>query len=148
MYKRILVAVDGSSTSDLALQEAVKLAGESQAELRLVHVVNTVNLNVDLGYVATAEWLEVIRRGGEAVVDKAAAYAKQAGVNAEVKLVEIDTIGQRVPEAIAEEASAWPADIIVIGTHGRQGIHHLLMGSVAEGVMRIATVPVLLIRGK
>jgi nucleotide-binding universal stress UspA family protein len=148
MYKRILAAVDGSSTSDLALQEAVRLAGESRSELRLVHVVNMVNLNVDLEYAGATEWLDAIRRAGETVADEAAAYAKQAGVNVEVRLVEIDTLGQRIPEKIVDEARIWPADIIVIGTHGRQGLHHLLMGSVAEGVIRIATVPVLLIRGK
>ena len=65
----------------------------------------------------------------------------------EGKLLEIDTIGHRIPEMIAEEAKTWPADIIVIGTHGRHGMHRLLMGSVAEGVVRMATVPVLLIRG-
>ena len=49
---------------------------------------------------------------------------------------------------IAAEAKAWPADLIVIGTHGRRGVDHLLMGSVAEGVVRISPVPVLLIRDR
>ncbi|MFZ3083049.1 universal stress protein [Rhodoferax ferrireducens] len=53
-----------------------------------------------------------------------------------------------MPEEIAADAEAWPADLIVICTHGRSGLTHLLMGSVAEGVVRIATKPVLLIRGK
>lgn len=48
---------------------------------------------------------------------------------------------------IAAEADAWPADLIVIGTHGRRGLSHLLLGSIAEGVARVATKPVLLIRG-
>ena len=49
---------------------------------------------------------------------------------------------------LAAEAKAWPADLIVIGTHGRRGVDHLLMGSVAEGVVRISPVPVMLIRGR
>lgn len=49
---------------------------------------------------------------------------------------------------IAADAEAWPADLIVICTHGRRGLSHLFLGSVAEGVVRVATKPVLLIRGK
>lgn len=49
---------------------------------------------------------------------------------------------------ISDEAKTWLADVIVIGTHGRQGVHRLLIGSVAEGVIRTATVPVLLLRGE
>jgi nucleotide-binding universal stress UspA family protein len=69
-------------------------------------------------------------------------------VPVESQLIEIDTLGQRVPEMIAADAAGWPADLIVICTHGRRGLSHLLLGSVAEGVVRVATKPVLLIRGK
>ena len=148
MYKRILVAVDGSGTSDLAMEEAIKIARGSQGKLRIVHVVNVVLFNVEEEYFSLPEWLDAIRREAETMVNKAVAYAKQAGVDAEGKLVEIEITGYRIAEMIAEEAKTWPADIIVIGTHGRQGVHRLLMGSVAEGVVRVATVPVLLIRGK
>jgi nucleotide-binding universal stress UspA family protein len=51
-----------------------------------------------------------------------------------------------MPEAIATEAEVWPADLIVIGTRGRRGLSCLLLGSVAEGVVRVANKPVLLIR--
>lgn len=148
MYKRILVAVDGSGTSDLAMEEAIKIARGSQGKLHIVHVVNVVLFNTEEEYFSLPEWLDALRREAEIMVNKAVAYAKQAGVDAEGKLVEIDIAGYRIPEMIAEEAKTWPADIIVIGTHGRQGVHRLLMGSVAEGVVRVATVPVLLIRGK
>ena len=49
---------------------------------------------------------------------------------------------------IVGEAAAWPAELIVVGTHGRRGLSHLFIGSVAEGIVRISQVPVLLIRGK
>ncbi|KTD42196.1 universal stress protein [Legionella parisiensis] len=55
---------------------------------------------------------------------------------------------EKVPEKIIEAAKNWPADLIVVGTHGRRGYQHLLLGSVAEGVIRNAPMPVLLIRGK
>ena len=89
-----------------------------------------------------------MRNSGEVILTKAHALTREAGINAETRLIEIDTLGRRIPEAIAEEAQTWPADVIVIGTHGRREISHLFLGSVAEGVVRVATKPVLLIRGK
>ncbi len=148
MYRNILVAVDGSHTSDIALQEAIKLASEVQAQLRIVHAVDTVNLNRDTEFPNPAEILDIMLRSGEGILRKAERVAREAGIRAETRLIEIDTLGRRVPEAIAEEAETWPADLVVIGTHGRRGISRLFLGSVAEGVVRVATKPVLLIRGK
>jgi len=148
MYKRILVAVDGSHTSNWALNEAIRIARESHGQLRLVHVLNTVTLNTEGDFYSLPAWLDAMHQGAESILNEAVARAKQTGVACEGKLLEIDTLGHRIPEMIAEEAKAWPAEVIVIGTHGRNGIHRLLMGSVAEGVVRMASVPVLLIRSK
>jgi len=74
--------------------------------------------------------------------------ARGAGVAVETRLIEIDTLGHRIPEVIVADAEAWPADLIVICTHGRSGLSRMFLGSVAEGVVRVATKPVLLIRGK
>ncbi|MDD5404625.1 MAG: universal stress protein [Sulfuricella sp.] len=148
MYRNILVAVDGSHTSEIALQEAVKLAGELHGQLRILHAVDTVNLNLGTEFPDPVEIMDIMIRSGEEILRKAQKDAREAGVQAETRLVEIDTLGRRVPEVIAAEAESWPADLIVIGTHGRRGISHLFLGSVAEGVIRVATKPVLLIRGK
>jgi nucleotide-binding universal stress UspA family protein len=148
MYRNILVALDGSHTSELALQEAIRLAKAFGAKLRLVHAVDTVNLNIDGEFINYNEIRGAMRQSGEAVLEKALASTQDAGIEAEVRLLEIDTLGQRIPEVIAEDAQNWPADVIVIGTHGRRGISHLFLGSVAEGVVRVASRPVLLIRGK
>ena len=148
MYKRILVAVDGSDTSQLALQEAVKLTRESGGQLRIVHVVDEVTFDLYQEVVDPGEIQKAITKSGEAILSKAQTAVRAAGVTAETRLLEIEKLGRRVPDMIAQEADAWPADLIVIGTHGRRGFSHLLMGSVAEGVVRIATKPVLLIRGK
>jgi len=147
MFKRILVAVDGSHTSELALQEAIKLAGEVRAQLRIVHVVDNVNLNLSAEFPNPSEIWDAMIKGGQAILHKAGAAANAAGIAVESGLIEIDTLGHRIPEMIAADADAWPADLIVIGTHGRRGLSHLLLGSVAEGVVRVATKPVLLIRG-
>jgi nucleotide-binding universal stress UspA family protein len=148
MFKRILVAVDGSDTAQQALQEAIKLAQELQAKLRIVHAVDVVNLNLGTEFPNPIEVSNALTKSGQEILRKAEAMAQHAGVAAETHLIEIDTLGHRVPEMIAADAEAWPADLIVICTHGRRGLNHLLLGSVAEGVVRVATKPVLLIRGK
>ena len=146
MYKHILVAVDGSDTSNLALQEAMKLAKEQQAALRLVHVVDETPtyMTMDTAF-ALGDFQKAMREAGQKVLATCAATARQAGVEVDTKFIVLQT--QRICDAIIEEAKRWPADLIVIGTHGRHGFNHLLLGSVAEGVIRLATSPVLVIRG-
>lgn len=148
MFKHILVAVDGSHTAELALQEAVKLASEQQATLRIVHAVDIVNINLGTEFPNPSEISDAMTKGGQEILRKAEATARAAGIQVKTRLIEIDTLGHRIPEVIAADAEAWPADLIVIGTHGRRGLSHLFLGSVAEGVVRVATKPVLLIRGK
>lgn len=147
MYQHILVAVDGSSTSERALQEAIKLAKELGSGLRILVVVEPVVLTGEAEYVNYNEIHKAVVGYGQNVLKKSADAARNAGAEAEIRLIESKAFGERVADVIAHEADAW-ADLIVIGTHGRRGFNHLLMGSVAEGVVRIATKPVLLIRGK
>jgi nucleotide-binding universal stress UspA family protein len=148
MFKRILVAVDASETGERALQTAIGLAVESQARLRIVNVVDTANINPDAGFPALSKAAEGIAKAGQEILDRAEAAAAVAGLTAETSLVRIETLDQRISEGIAHDAEAWPADLIVIGTHGRRGLSRLFLGSVAEGVARLATTPVLLVRGK
>ena len=148
MYKQILVPVDGSDTSNHALAEAIKLAKDQQAALRLIHVVDetTVYMMVETPY-PIADYLKVMHEAGQKVLSICAAKAQEAGIKADTKLVVIESLAQRICDAINEEAKSWSADLIVIGTHGRRGFNHLLLGSVAEGVIRLATKPVLIFRG-
>lgn len=146
MYKRIIVTVDGSSTSKRALREAVKLAKELEAALRIVHVADAVTFDAETPY-GLAEYEAAVRKSGDAILKQALASARKAGVVAETRLLEVQQVTDRIADAIAREAKAWHADVIVIGTHGRRGISHLFLGSVAESVVRVAPVPVLLIRG-
>jgi nucleotide-binding universal stress UspA family protein len=86
-----------------------------------------------------------LRERGEQILKDAAGIARQQGVELETKLVE--TPGGSVGAMIVEHAENWPADLIVLGTHGRRGIRRLVMGSDAEYVVRTTPVPVLLVRG-
>ncbi len=148
MYKHILVAVDDSETSRLALHEAINLAKEQKAKLRIIHVadeqiVDYDGLGIDFnGYVAS------IKEYGQTLLSKAAEMARELKIDFDTQLMELKTLQGPVAQKIIEAVQAWPADLLVIGTHGRRGFNHLLLGSVAEGVMRIAPIPVLIIRGK
>ncbi|MHB0982821.1 MAG: universal stress protein [Thiobacillus sp.] len=151
MFKRILVAVDASQTGELALETAIGLAAEMQARLRIVHAVDAAQINLSAEFPTRSEVSEVseeIVKAGQKILSGAEATAAAAGLSAETHLITIDTLNQRIPEVIANDAEAWPADLIVIGTHGRRGLSRLFLGSVAEGVARVATKPVLLVRGK
>lgn len=146
MYKQILIPVDGSSTSNLALQEAIKLAGVHQSRLRLVHIVDESIPYSDFeGFIDLVALHDALIKAGKATLDTALETAKKNGIEAESALLE--TVGGHVAELIVDEARNWPADLIVMGTHGRRGIDRFFMGSVAEGVTRTAPTPVLLIRG-
>ena len=150
MYQRILVATDGSKTSARAVTEAVKLARGSSARLRLVHVIDSPYAYADTWYGEVSADLDAIqrawRRAGQDILDQAAASPREAGVEAETALLELD--GRRVSRVVTDEAERWGAELIVIGSHGRQGLEQLLLGSVAEGVLRTAAVPVLLVRAR
>jgi nucleotide-binding universal stress UspA family protein len=148
MFKRILVAVDASQTGELALETAIGLATELQAQLRIVHVVDTANINIGAELADQYKVSASLVDNAQKILNPAERIADAAGVAAEASLITIDALNKRIPEAITEDAEAWSADLIVIGTHGRRGFTRLLLGSVAEGVARLATKPVLLVRGK
>ncbi|HEX5337573.1 MAG TPA: universal stress protein [Gallionella sp.] len=147
MYQRILVPVDGSTTSDRALQEAIKLAN-GQGRLRLVHVIEeSYPLDAEgYAYIDYAALQEAVRHSGERALARARKTAEQVGVT--VESAQLEAGGERVETLIDAEAKSWAADLIVIGTHGRSGLSRLLLGSVAEGVVRGASVPVLLVRAE
>ncbi len=146
MYQHILVAVDDSETSKLAVQEAIRLAKDANSQLRLVHVLDEGVIYWGAGGMIMDTVFDVLRKVGQAVLDQGVTAVRAAGLETETVLKE--TVGQRVADVIVDEAKRWPADLLVIGTHGRRGMDHLLIGSVAEGVMRKSSMPVLLIRGQ
>jgi nucleotide-binding universal stress UspA family protein len=148
MYKNILVPVDGSDTSYLALTEAVALAKEQQAKLRLLHVVDLTPPYMLTGIpFPMTEYEKAIRDAGEKILADSAAKIRDSGVTFDTKCQLNNSLARRISDVISDEAGAWPADLIVIGTHGRRGVDRFRLGSVAEGVVRVATKPVLSIRG-
>lgn len=145
MYQRIYVPVDDSKTSALALAEASKLAQEVGAALRLVHVVDLAQFGWGgAEFLDAAELQGSIKQAGEQVLAANVERVAALGVPVESKILE--SWGDRIASVIVEDANEWGADLLVMGTHGLGGLMHLLMGSVAEGVLKQADVPVLLLR--
>jgi nucleotide-binding universal stress UspA family protein len=146
MFKHILVPVDGSETSAAGLDKAIELALDQKATLHLLHVVDETVLtqSVIAGGYMSQEVLESFIAGGRSILDAAAARVRLRGVAVDPILVE--DIAETVADVIVSQARKVSADLIVIGTHGRRGVRRLVLGSDAEGVVRLADAPVMLVR--
>lgn len=143
MFKRILIPVDGSVTSDAAVDLGRRFAADQNARLAFVHtysVARTIAMASGVGTTVLdpSEAVEVERGAGESILRDA--VVQVAPFDAESFLEEGDCVG-----SILAVAQRWGADLIVIGSHGRSGLTRALVGSVAEGVMRRAQIPVLVL---
>ena len=147
MYQRILVPIDGSTPSNQGLDEAIKLALLTGARLRLIHVLASQIYATGFGVYGdySGDLIFRMEEAGKQVLEDGKTRATAA--NLEVDSLLIDGLGMRVSEAVIQQTKLWGADLIVIGTHGRRGVNRLLLGSDAEQIMRLAPVPVLLVRG-
>jgi len=144
VYQKILVPIDGSETSMRGLSEAIKVAKSQGSQLRLFHVVNEFVLDYSYGAgLYGTNLIDSLRETGKNILQQAEALVRQQGVSVEGVLLE--SIGGPAADLIVAQAKEWPADLIVMGTHGRRGLRRLAMGSDAEGVVRGASAPVLLI---
>lgn len=148
MYQRILVPVDGSNTAQRGLAEAIRLARLTGGQLRLLHRVDALSMTSAMGAYApfSNDVLAQMRTDGENLLAQAREQAIAEGVAADVVLD--DGVHSRLADWVVEEVRAWPADVVVLGTHGRRGVGRMLLGSDAEQVLRICPVPVLLVRGQ
>ncbi len=145
MYKHILCPVDGSAASNAGMREAIQLAKEMNAQLRFLHVIDTYIPIVDMaGDFNVTYMIDIMRDNGKKIISKANAAAKKAGISADSKTIE--SVGGRIAALIITEADQWPADLVVMGTHGLRGFNRLIMGSDAEHIVRNSDAPVLLIK--
>jgi len=145
MYQRILVPVDGSHTSTLGLQEAIRIAIDQRARLKLISVIDGFIIAQNFeGLIIADDMIDALRESGKKAINNALALVKKYDLKAEATTFE--TVGDRVAEVIVREAKKWKADLIVMGTHGRRGFNRLVLGSDAESVLRHSPVPVLMVR--
>lgn len=145
MISKILVPVDGSPTSMRGLAEAIALTRQVNGTLRILHSVDELLMSdIPLGTDYYNKWVEEMRVRGQKILREAQAFCRKRNVDAEAVLAE--TMGKRAADVIIDQAMQWPADLIVMGTHGRRGINRLVMGSDAELVLRTSAIPVMLVR--
>lgn len=135
---RILLAVDDSKFSEAAVQAVIAQHQRPGTEVKIIHVV-------DLAQRIPARYAQELRtesvKEGETLVAKTAGLLRAAGIKVVTDVEEGD------PRArIIDNAVRWPADLIVLGSHGRTGLEYLRMGSVAESVARHAPCSVEIIR--
>jgi nucleotide-binding universal stress UspA family protein len=145
LFAHILAAVDDSEPSQRAIATSVAAAVEYKAALTFVHAVDWVGPVSQLessssGPADPTDLIDALRQEGQALISDAVEAAKRAGVTADHRLIE-----DRPVDAILAGAKDVGASVIVLGTHGRRGITRLLLGSVAEGVLRASHIPVLVV---
>jgi nucleotide-binding universal stress UspA family protein len=143
MFNTILVAVDESEAAKAACDLAANLALEDRAGLALVNIIDVGKLIAVAGYDSPypADTLALMREAGEQLLDATKTACEAKGLKVTTAVGEGDAVDEIV--RLADENGA---GLICIGTHGRQGLARLFVGSVAEGVLRRASVPVLVIR--
>ncbi|AOR73155.1 universal stress protein UspA [Burkholderia stabilis] len=145
MYSNILVALDGSDTSSRALDAALTLASETGARLTPVYVVDFLVPAYDTYGYDPSILIDAFREEGLRVTDDAAKRMKARDVSGTPQIVDVAPTGEDISLRLVSLANEIDADLIVIGTHGRRGFRRLVLGSVAERVLRHATCPVLMI---
>ena len=148
MYQKILLAYDGSNVSKQALQHTIKLAQNQQAMLYVLYVVEeSFGFRGGIGY--DYDYLiSIYKEEGENVLQEAKdIISAESTIKHDSILVQLNTFQGRVADVVIDKADELRVDLIVAGTHGRRGINHFILGSVAENIMRMAKMPVLLIRG-
>ncbi|WP_323122752.1 universal stress protein [Burkholderia alba] len=146
MYQRIFAALDGSRSARVAFDEAIRIAVANHGTITAACVVEHKPqlVDVDSGFVD-------MRDEGSAAVDTATVALEEAKAQLALHHVEgtvraIDSYGEDVASVLMRTAAECDADLIVMGTSGRHGIRRLLLGSVAESLLRLADRPVLLLR--
>ncbi|WP_247728577.1 universal stress protein [Halovivax limisalsi] len=143
MYDRVLVPTDGSHAVERAVDHAIDLASRHDAVIRAVYVVNATNYG---GLPMETAWDGIgnaLHEEGQAAVDRVVELVEESGADVEVETVVLEGSPAR---AIVEHARSSNCDLIVMGTHGRGGINRLLLGSVAERVVRASPIPVMTVR--
>lgn len=141
-YQKILIALDNSEHSMRAAEKGLELAHLLNAQVGLVFVVDISKVlgSIDTG-VVSAELVPILKIEAKQTLDQLAAKHNEKGM---MKF----TPEGRPAEAILETAKSWEADLIVMGTHGRTGLMHLLLGSIAEYVVRHSKIPVMVVPAK
>jgi universal stress protein A len=141
-FKRLLAALDFSPESDAAFHTAAAMAADSGAELVLLHVVQSPIAYVPDGGIP-AETMSDFIESTSSALDEKKREANEAGAKLVSVRVASGTPWHEIVDVLRQDPTF---DLAILGTHGRTGIKHVLLGSVAEKVVRHAPCPVLVVR--
>jgi len=141
MYETILLATDGSSDADAALDHAVELASANRGTLHIVSVVET-RTAYDNAIIDPEDVRDNLRNDAREAVDGAKSAAADAGVDCDA-----DVLEGAPPDRILEYAEGIGADLIVVGATGRSGFKRLILGGTAEQLLESSSVPVAVLGG-
>jgi nucleotide-binding universal stress UspA family protein len=144
MYQRIFVPVDNSEASFSALAEACKLAQNCGAVVRIAHVVDMTRQGWGNTDFVPQEELQQSAEEQSEILLQAKELAQSFDIGSECKILK--NWCDKIASTLAEDAKAWDADLIVMNTHGWTGLKRLLLGSVAEGLVRETSIPILMMR--
>lgn len=149
MYRHVFIAIDDSRTSRKALEEAISVARLNGASLEIVHAIDEELVHVfhtrGVTTVNAKQLKHALESGGEEVLDRAVESAREAGVEARARLLKGH--GEHTDDLIAQAIEDSGADLLVVGSHGRRGVRRMLLGSVAENLVRKVAISVLIVRG-
>ena len=144
MFKHILLPVDGSSTSLMAVEKVRGLAQAFKSTVTAIYVIDPYafsGVGTDFSY-GQAQYLGAATTEGNEALKGAAEVLEAAGVSVNTSIIECHAIYR----GILETASSVGADLIVMGSHGRRGLEKLVLGSVAVQVLAHAHLPILVVR--
>jgi nucleotide-binding universal stress UspA family protein len=144
MFNHILVPIDGSETSMLAVSKASGLALAFGSRITLIHVVdNYPFIGVGADYaLGQNEYLAAATSSANAALARGVAALAAEGLHSDQRVID----GHVVHEGIVDTAEAIAADLIVMGSHGRKGLEKFVLGSVAAQVLAHAHLPILIVR--
>ena len=139
---KVLLAIDDSKFSEVATQALIAQAKPRETEVRVLHVIESYVVLYEGGYVV--DWkpvIEELRKKGEALLTQTAQALRTAGFQVATALEEGDP-----KSVIVDLAAKWPADLVIMGSHGRRGFDRFFLGSVSETVVRHAPCSVQVVR--
>ena len=149
MYQRIMVAIDDSFATSSVLATAIEMAKLSGASLAICHAVDETLFAQKMGEIMLSNSVTAIennlRGEAKAFLEQAAEVARTAGVAVETRLIASEA--KQVADMLAQAASEWHADLLVVGSNdGKRGLDRFFVGSVASRLVQKARTSLLLVR--
>lgn len=144
MFKHILVPVDGSETAQTAVAKAIALAKAFASKVTVIYVIDPypfTGIGTDFAY-GQAEYLNAATAEANEAVKLAKQFFTEAGVDVDTSVVEAHTAWRGIVDA----GESLQTDLIVMGSHGRNALEKLVLGSVAQAVLSHTKRPVLVVR--